>query len=148
MIRAYTTADLVRAHQRGDVTPNGVAFTDVLAGPQGASFTLFREPHHDPEDLRLAARQLRNLRDVVGPVDGHHQILNLELSMTLHTVVFKDDFGNEEQRALVDGHIVPIRLFDRNAFYLKLFRAVEQAIARGLTTGTVTENPFHHWKVV
>ena len=70
--------------------------------------------------------------------------------MTDLHVVFQDDLGNEEQRSVVDGHIVALRLFDRNAFYTLLFRAVEQAIALGRTAGTLpsrNDNPFHHWKL-
>lgn len=74
----------------------------------------------------------------------------MSTTSTAH-VVFIDDMGNEEQRDLVNGHIVPIRLFDLNAFYTMVFQLVEQAIARGLTTGTLPvmrDNPFHHWQVV
>lgn len=67
---------------------------------------------------------------------------------TPHAVVFQDDFGNEEQREIVNGHIVPIRRFDLNRFYVSLFRAIEQAIALGNTSGTVTDNPFHHWQAL
>lgn len=70
------------------------------------------------------------------------------LAVTPHAVVFTDDFGNEEQRQIANGHVVPIRYFDFNAFYTKLFRAIEQSIARGLTSGTVNDCPFHHWKAV
>lgn len=68
MVKTFTPEQVARYRKRGDVTPNGVAFTDVLAGPKGCTFTLIREPHHDDDDLRLAGHQLRNLRDVVGPI--------------------------------------------------------------------------------
>jgi hypothetical protein len=46
-------------------TPNGVVYDWGLAGPGGAWFNLFREPHHTQEDIDKAKRHLRNERDVV-----------------------------------------------------------------------------------
>lgn len=66
-------------------------------------------------------------------------------------IVFIDDLGNEEQRDVVNGHIVPIRLFDRNAFYADVFGGVERAIAGGLTRGALApelDNPFQRWTLV
>jgi hypothetical protein len=64
-------------------------------------------------------------------------------------VVFTDDFGNAEQRDVApDGHVVPLRLFDLNALYRPLFRAIEAGIGAGLNAGTVTSGAFHHWHLV
>jgi hypothetical protein len=61
----YTPEDLAKAKLYRDVTPNGVAFDWWLAGPDGAGFSLFQEPHHTPEDIDNAKRYLRSERDVV-----------------------------------------------------------------------------------
>jgi|DEB0MinimDraft_3_1074331.scaffolds.fasta_scaffold25368_4 hypothetical protein len=47
-------------------TENPVAFKPRLAGPDGAWFTLFRQPHHSDADLKAAKAFLRATDDVVG----------------------------------------------------------------------------------
>lgn len=49
----------------GDITRNGVVFRWWLAGPGGAAFKLFREPHHSDADIQQAENELRTSRDVV-----------------------------------------------------------------------------------
>jgi hypothetical protein len=49
----------------GDFTRNGVVFRWWLAGPGGAGFKLFREPHHTDVDMQKAEDELRSKRDVV-----------------------------------------------------------------------------------
>lgn len=66
----FTPEDLAKAHRYGEVVAHvepgpGVAFTWELAGPQGASFYLMREPRHTDEQIAAAKRWLRSERDVV-----------------------------------------------------------------------------------
>lgn len=46
-------------------TENGVAYNWGLAGPGGAWFVLFREPHHTDKDMEDAKHYLKQERDVV-----------------------------------------------------------------------------------
>ena len=46
-------------------TLNGVAYDWGLAGPSGAWFVLFREPHHTDKDMEDAKHNLYQERDVV-----------------------------------------------------------------------------------
>lgn len=48
----------------GDETNNGVAYDWWLAGPGGAGYLLFREPHHTDEDIEKAKSQIRRDHDV------------------------------------------------------------------------------------
>ena len=43
-----------RAKEYGDVTPQGVAYHWELCGPDGATYVLFQELHHTPEDVKQA----------------------------------------------------------------------------------------------
>lgn len=65
IMATYTQQDLAKAKKWNEVTRNGVFYSWELAGPNGASFVLYRESHHTDEDIRLSERQLRNDRDVV-----------------------------------------------------------------------------------
>jgi len=56
---------LAKCRRWGDVTDNGVCFDWGLAGPDGAWFTLLREPHHSKDDVEIAKKQLHRDRDVV-----------------------------------------------------------------------------------
>ena len=47
------------------VTPNGVQYTEELAGPEGMSFMLIQMPDTTKEQLRQAKSFLRGSRDVV-----------------------------------------------------------------------------------
>lgn len=49
----------------GEAKAHNVYFTDDLAGPDGAAFTLFREADHTDKDIEKACRYLRVSRDVV-----------------------------------------------------------------------------------
>src|ERR1700694_812664 len=49
----------------GNVTRSGIGYDAELAGSDGASFELFREPKHTDIDIELAKSQLRQDRDVV-----------------------------------------------------------------------------------
>jgi hypothetical protein len=66
MPRRFSKEEYDRIRQWGhDATDNGVLFDWGLAGPDGAWFTLIREPHHTDADIAVAKRQLYNDRDVV-----------------------------------------------------------------------------------
>ena len=54
-----------KAKKWGNVTGNGIAYEWELAGSEGASFLLLREPHHTDEDIKQAKRYLCAHRDVV-----------------------------------------------------------------------------------
>jgi hypothetical protein len=43
----------------GCVTANGIVFREFFPGAGTFRFKLFREPHHDQEQLRLATEELR-----------------------------------------------------------------------------------------
>jgi hypothetical protein len=57
-----------RCKSIGDVTPNGVVYHWELAGPDGASFMLFMEPHHTHDIIKEAKNYLYRQQDVVGPI--------------------------------------------------------------------------------
>lgn len=61
----YEPDDLAKAMRHKEQTRNGVYFHWELAGPGGASFVLFREPHHTDADIEAAEHQIRTDRDVV-----------------------------------------------------------------------------------
>jgi len=46
-------------------TPNGIAFTQDIAGIHGARFVLFTEKHHSEDDVEQAKKYIRDNRDVV-----------------------------------------------------------------------------------
>lgn len=48
-----------------EYTDNGILYTWELAGPDGASFTLFPDDDHTKEQAKEAKAWLRNTRDVV-----------------------------------------------------------------------------------
>lgn len=50
-----------------DRTENGVAY-DYDLFPNGARFTLLREPHHTLEDMGTALSEIRRDRDVIGVI--------------------------------------------------------------------------------
>lgn len=54
-----------RCRRYGNITRNGIVFDWELAGPNGASYELFREPKQSDEDIEHAASQLRADHDVV-----------------------------------------------------------------------------------
>lgn len=49
-----------------DGVAEGVFYSEMLAGADGMSFTLFRETGHTDEDIRKVKTYLRNTRDVTG----------------------------------------------------------------------------------
>jgi phytoene dehydrogenase-like protein len=64
----HTKNDRLRAigFGRFTVTQNPVTYDYRFAGPDGAWFTLHREPTHTDYDIRAAKRWLRSVEDVVG----------------------------------------------------------------------------------
>jgi hypothetical protein len=54
-----------RCRRFGNITRNGIVFDWELAGPNGASYELFRQPNHSDEDIACAISQLRADHDVV-----------------------------------------------------------------------------------
>lgn len=71
-MKTYTPEELSRAKRHEEAapltalgTPRAVYFDWWLAGPNGAGFMLFREPHHTAADIDAARRYLLAERDVV-----------------------------------------------------------------------------------
>lgn len=64
----YTESELAEARRYGNTiasaSPDGVAFMEWLAGPNGMGFALLREPSHSDEDIARAKRWLYANRDV------------------------------------------------------------------------------------
>jgi hypothetical protein len=58
--------DVAKARWRGEVTPNGIAFTSEPGNMDGYRFQLLRQSHHTDQDIQLAKKQLRDGRDVIG----------------------------------------------------------------------------------
>jgi hypothetical protein len=54
-----------RCRRFGNITHNGIVFDWELAGPEGASYELFREPSQSDQDIASAVSQLRADHDVV-----------------------------------------------------------------------------------
>lgn len=46
-------------------TSNGILYTWELAGPHGAAFLLFPDPHHTKQDIQKAKQELKDNQDVV-----------------------------------------------------------------------------------
>ena len=59
---------LERNRKFGMVTPGGVVYDEELAGASGMRFTLYREEGTTTEMLEQAVRDLRQARDVFGPI--------------------------------------------------------------------------------
>lgn len=53
---------------RNRVSTLPVYFHMELAGPGGARFALYRQPHHSDDDIVQAKRYLKAERDVVGSI--------------------------------------------------------------------------------
>lgn len=64
----FSSGNLERNRRFGLVTKSGVVYDEELAGPNGMSFVLLREPDTTDEMLEDAVLQLRRDRDVVGSI--------------------------------------------------------------------------------
>lgn len=64
----YSKSTLEKLKKFGYLTKMGVVYDEELAGPNGMSFCLLREPHTTDEMLINAVRELRSNRDVVGKI--------------------------------------------------------------------------------
>lgn len=64
----YSASNLERNRGYGMVTRSGVVYDGELAGPNGMTFVLLREPGTTEQMLTLAVQELRSDRDVVGNI--------------------------------------------------------------------------------
>jgi hypothetical protein len=65
VVKSYSTADVERYRELGDVTENGVTYDSWMASSNGMTFCLLQQPQHTPADIAMAKRYLKRDRDVV-----------------------------------------------------------------------------------
>lgn len=66
--KSYTSADVARFRELGDITENGVTYDSWMESSAGTRFCLLQQPHHTDSDINLAKLYLKRDRDVLGTI--------------------------------------------------------------------------------